>query len=212
MHDDDTPDLAAAQVLISDQRARVEGAIDVDGRLLFGAWGVAWLVGFAALWAAFLMDPLLPPLGGFAVLGGLLLAAGVVTTVHVSRRTAGVLGASAVQGAMYGWAWTLAFVGVFGLGAGLPRFGVELVLVVHVQTVASALLVAALYMAAGALWSDRKQFALGAWIAVVTAVAAVVGPPHTLLVMAFAGGGGMLAAAVAHHVQRTRRVASGSVP
>lgn len=212
MTHDDAPDLAAAHALIAEQRARVAEATDVDGRVLFGAWGVAWLVGFAALWAAFRSEPLLPPLGGSAVLGGLLLAAGVVTTVHVSHRTSGVLGASAVQGAMYGWAWTLAFLGVLGLGVGLPRFGVELALVVYVQTVTSALLVAALFMAAGALWSDRKQFALGAWIAVVTAVAAVVGPPHTLLVMSLAGGGGMLAAAIADHVQRTGRVASDPVP
>ena len=58
-----------------------------------------------------------------------------------------------------------------------------------------ALLVAALYMAGGAMWTDRAQFALGAWIALSTVVAAAVGPPGLLLVMSLAGGGGMLVAA-----------------
>nr|WP_297429553.1 hypothetical protein [uncultured Actinotalea sp.] len=204
---DDAPDLAVARTLIAEQRARVEAATDVDARVLFGAWGMAWLVGFTALWLALREDPVVARQAGFAVFGVALSAAAVVTAVHLARRSSGVRGGSAVQGAMYGWAWFLAFGGVFALGAGLDRTGAPFLLVAHAQTVVSALLVAALYMAGGAMWGDRTQFVLGAWIAVVTAAGAVVGPPHTLLVMALAGGGGMLVAALAHHLRRARREA-----
>lgn len=203
--DDDAPDPVSAHALIAEQRARVEAATDVDARLLFGAWGAAWLVGFTALWLAFREEPVLETGTGLAVLAVALTAAAVVTAVHLARRSSGVRGGSAVQGAMYGWAWFLSFLGVFALGAGLDRAGGSFLLVAHVQTVVSALLVAALYMAGGALWGDRTQFVLGAWIAVVTTVAAVIGPPHTLLVMALAGGGGMLVAALADQLRRARR-------
>jgi hypothetical protein len=202
---DDAPDPAAAQALIAEQHARVVAATGVDARLLFGAWGAAWLVGFTALWLALREGAVLPTGTGYVVFAVALTLAAVVTAVHVARRSSGVRGGSAIQGAMYGWAWFLSFVGVFALGAGLNRLDAPGLVVAHVQTVTSALLVGALYMAGGALWADRAQFALGAWIAVVTAVGAVVGPPHTLLVMALAGGGGMLAAAAADHVRRVRR-------
>lgn len=203
--DDDAPDPASAHALIAEQRARVVAATDVDARLLFGAWGAAWLVGFTALWLARREDAVLPTGTAYTVFAGALIVAAVVTAVHVARRTSGVRGGSAVQGAMYGWAWFLSFFGVFALGAGLDRLDAPGPVVTHVQTVVSALLVGALYMAGGALWADRAQFALGAWIALVTAGAAVVGPPHALLVMALAGGGGMLTAAAADQVRRARR-------
>ncbi|WP_188484590.1 hypothetical protein [Cellulomonas carbonis] len=203
--DDDAPDPAAVAALIAAQRERVREATDVDGRLLFGVWGVAWLVGFGAQWTAFLPDPLLPFDTAFVVFGALLVTAMVVTAVHLARQSTGIRGTSAQQGAMYGWTWSLAFFGIFALGFALARAEVGPATTNLVMTVASTLLVGALYMAGGAIWGDRTQFALGAWITGVTAVGAVVGHPHLLLVMAVAGGGGMLAAALAYQVQRSRR-------
>lgn len=201
---DDALDPASVAALIADQRERVREATDVDGRLLFGAWGVAWLVGFGAQWTAFLDEPLLQFRTAMIVFGAALVAAMVVTAVHLGRQNTGIRGTSAQQGAMYGWTWSLAFFGVFALGYALARAGSDVATTNLVMTVSSTLLVGALYMAGGAIWGDRTQFALGAWIAAVTTLAAVIGHPHLLLVMAVAGGGGMLVTALAYQVQRAR--------
>lgn len=36
--------------LVADTRARTHQALAPDERLLFGAWGIAWFVGFGAMW------------------------------------------------------------------------------------------------------------------------------------------------------------------
>lgn len=204
--DDDAPlDPQLVAQIVADQRARVRSAIDVEARVLFGAWGVAWLLGFGALWVA--QSQAAPPfdegvaLAAFAVL---LLAAGAVTAWHLAVRTRGVHGTSAVQGAMYGWTWCVAFLGVFTLPQALERAGASGDVQTTVMTVVPALVVGALYMAGGAMWGDRTQFTLGAAIGVVTAVAALVGLPHMLGVMAVAGGGGMLLTAGVDAVRRRR--------
>jgi hypothetical protein len=205
--DDDEPlDPAASAALIAAQRARVLEATDVDARLLFGVWGVAWLLGFGALYAVAGDRPLIdwPPQAAGGLFGGLLLAAGLITAVHIGRRTSGVHGDSAAQGAMYGWAWFLGFAGVFALAGALVRAGAEPVVVETAMTIASPIVVGVLYIAGAAMWRDRAQFALGVWILVVTIGAAAVGMPWMLAVMAIAGGGGMLVGAVADGVRRRR--------
>ena len=195
---DDAPlDLAATAALIAEQRARVAAATDVDARILFGAWGLAWLIGYGLVWDAALDSPRLGLAQDHAGLtfGGLVMAGLVVTAVHLTRRSAGVRGTSATQGAMYGWAWGLSFAGLFALSSALGRAGVGNEAIMLAATIVTPLIVGALYMAGAAIWGYPTQFALGAWISVVTIVAAVVGMPHMLLVMSLAGGGGMLVTA-----------------
>ncbi|HEY8719087.1 hypothetical protein [Pengzhenrongella sp.] len=204
---DDLPlDLAASAALIEAQRARVAAATDVDGRLLFGAWGTSWLLGFGALYSVASDQPLLgwPDWVAGTLFAGLLGVAMIITAVHLVRRTAGVRGVSARSGAMYGWSWGLSFTGVGALGFGLSRAGVSPEVMQLVMTVVPALLVGALYMAGAAIWRATTQFVLGAWIVAVTVVAAVVGPPATLAVMSIAGGGGMLVGAGLEHLRRSR--------
>lgn len=206
--DDEILDPRAGAALIAEQRARVEAATAVDGRVLFGAWGLAWSVGFLLQWLAWPGAPRigLPYGGALAIFTGLLLAAGVVTAVHLARCSAGVRGTSASQGAMYGWAWFLSFCGVGALGAWLGTSGVSDEVMAVGMTGSSTLLVGALYMAGGAMLNERTQFALGAWICVTTAAGLLTGPPTLLVVIAVAGGGGMLLAALVEHVRRLRRV------
>jgi hypothetical protein len=203
--DDGSPlDLAASAALIAEQRARVAAETDVDPRLLFGVWGAAWLLGFGALWSVAGDRPRLgwSPTAAGIVFAALLLAAMVLTAVHLARRTSGVHGTSAVQGAMYGWAWFLGFVTVFALPAALSRAGADDVVVQVTMTLVPPLLVGVLYMAGAAIWQDRTQLALGVWILVVTIAASFAGTPGMFAVMALAGGGGMLVAALAAHVRR----------
>lgn len=188
---------ADSLALIAEQRARVEAWVDVDARVVLGVWGVAWLLGFGLLWLAMGEAPVLDLAAPvtWSVFGGLLALASAITIWQTTRSSAGVTGASATQGAMYGWSWFLAFAGIGGLGYALGRTDTHPDVQMLVMTAAAALIVGALYMAGGAVWRDRVQFTLGAWICLATTVGVVVGTPHMLLVMALAGGGGMLVAA-----------------
>ena len=136
----------------------------------------------------------------------------VVTAVHIARRTAGVRGTSATQGAMYGWAWFTGFATIGALGHALERAGASDAVLTVTMTIVPALVVGVLYMAGGAIWQDRTQFTLGSWVVVVTIASAVVGPPHMLAVMALAGGGGMLAAAFADGVRLRRHATRSGAP
>jgi hypothetical protein len=205
--DDDAPlDPAASAALIAEQRAKVEAAMDVDARVLFGAWGVAWLVGFTVLWLRDLEPPVLrmSQQAGMMVFAALLFAAGGVTAWHLAVKGRGIRGASARQGAMYGWSWSLSFGVVGALAYALARAGASEEVMGVAMMITSLLVVGALYMAGGALWEERIQWALGAWICLATIVAAVVGLPHMYLVMAVGGGGGLLVGAAADGVRRRR--------
>jgi len=204
---EDAPlDPAASAALIAEQRAKVEAAMDVDARVLFGAWGVAWLVGFTVLWLRDLEPPVLrmSQQAGMMVFAALLFAAGAVTAGHLTVKGRGLRGASARQGAMYGWSWSLSFAVVWALAFALARAGASDEVIGVAMMITSLLVVGALYMAGGALWEERIQWALGAWICVATIAAALVGLPHMYLVMAVGGGGGLLAGAVADGVRRRR--------
>lgn len=202
-HDDAPLDPQASAALIAEQRARVEAAVDVDGRVLFTAWGVAWTLGFGLLWAADAEASFAPGTEvALLAFAGLLGAAGVVTAVHLVRRSRGVRGASARQGAMYGWAWFLGFGVVAALASALARAGVADDVMTLAMMAVSLVVVGTLYMAGGAVWDAPTQFALGAVILVATIVAVLVGPPHTYLVMCVGGGGAMLAGAVVEAVRR----------
>ncbi|WNB85676.1 hypothetical protein [Cellulomonas sp. ATA003] len=205
---DEVPlDPATSAAVIAAQRARVLDETDVDGRLLFGVWGVAWLLGYGAMYLVAGDAPLLDwsPAAAGGIFAGLLLSAALVTAVHIARRTSGVHGESAERGAMYGWAWFGGFAGVFALAVALNRAGADPVVVETAMSIVSPLVVGVLYVAGAAIWRDRAQFALGAWILVVTIAAALVGMPHLLAVMALAGGGGMLVGAAVEGVRRRRR-------
>lgn len=181
-----------------------------DSRVLFGAWGVAWFVGYLVLWltarpeAGASPDGATPAGWAFVVFYGLLVSAVAITIVHITRRTRGVRGESATSGAMFGWAWAVAFT-VVGLVIGaLGRADVAPEAMALISNALPCLTVGTLYMAGASMYRDRWWFALGAWIALVAGAATMVGLPGTYLVMSLAGGGGMLVGAVACHVAARR--------
>jgi len=203
---DDAP-LAPEQVLdiIREQRLVVRDRVEPDGRLLFGAWGTAWLVGYLVLFSTARDSATHTPAGwSFAVFFTLIAAAIAVTIVHTVRRSIGIAGPTGRSGAMYGWSWTIGFVAVFLIMTGLTRAGADPVVVNLGWNALPCLLVGVLYLASGALWQSTVLYVLGAWIVLVGGVATVVGLPATFLVMALAGGGGMFVGALATHVREYR--------
>lgn len=172
---------------------------------MFTAWGVAFLIAYTALYIGYSEAAQSPRAWALIVLAVCVVGALVFTAVHIARRTAGIRGHSARVGAMYGWAWVLSFLfasvtfGAVG-AAGAPPLAMSIL-----TNAVSLLIVAALYMAGGAIWHEWRMFALGAWFAVIGSVAAIVSPPNSYLVQAIAGGGGFLVAAVAAQVIERRR-------
>ena len=103
-----------------------------------------------------------------------------MTIVHVSRRTRGIAGASARQGALYGWAWPIAFVAQSMIVGGLGQAGASDEVTALAANAIAALVVGLLYIAGGLLWDATAMYVLGAWMALVGAAAALTGLPGVL--------------------------------
>ena len=190
---DAAPEIADALAIIAAQRLR---AADVrpSSALIYGVWGAVWLVGYGAMWLTARDDDTPSVAAGVVAVAGGVLAL-VVTIVHITRRTRGIAGASARQGAMYGWAWAIGFLAQSMIVGGLARAGASNEVTALAANAIAALVVGLLYLTGGVLWRSTAMYVLGGWIALVGAGAALAGLPGSYLLMALAGGGGMLAAA-----------------
>jgi hypothetical protein len=213
--EDETPrpgsvDPAETLRMIRQQQEAARDATEPDGRLLFGAWGLAWLIGYLAMWIT-ARDTGSPEAWAGWVLAGCVVGAVAFTVVHGVTRTSGLRGTSARVGALYGWTWFLAFT-AFGVMLGaMGDAGAS----AEVQAIAAngfaCLIVGLMYIAGGLLFEEVRMSAIGAWMLVTAVLAALAGMPNTYLVMAVAGGGGFLAMVAVEHVVRTRRRSPGSV-
>ena len=205
---EDDLDPAESLRLIEQQRARTHDALAPDERLLFGAWGVAWFVGFGLLWLAVPGEdgPLLalPGVVVGATFALLLLLAGTVTAVHSIRVGRGLSGASNRTGAMYGWGWFLGFAMLPCIVLSAERMGAPPDVTALLWPALSGLITGLLYVGGGAAWDDPLQFAIGAWIIVTTGVGALLGLPELYLALCLAGGGGFLTAAGWFALRRSR--------
>jgi hypothetical protein len=203
------PDAAAVLALLEAERSRAARALEPDLRMVYGPWGAAWLIGFLAFWTSATHRWPGLSMGAAGVgFGVVMVTAMVVSTTHLIRRTSGVRGPSARVGAMIGWTWSLAFLGLGAVMAGVSRAGAGPELVGLLWSVLSGLVVGIIYLASGAVWQDRVQFGFGAWVLITSSAGALAGYPAVYLVMALAGGGGFLLAA-GYQAVRGRRPASG---
>lgn len=191
-----SPEAAELLALIEEERARAARALEPDAAVIYALWGVAWLLGFLAMWAGYSAAIAFPRLVGGLVFAALIGTAVIVNVVHVIRRTAGLRGASQRSGAMYGWSWTLGFVALSLVMAGVMRSGLPVETLSLLWAVLPGLVVGVLYLAGGALWQDRTQYALGCWVLASCAAGSLAGYPGVYLAMAFGGGGGFLLAAL----------------
>ncbi|MGB4777303.1 hypothetical protein [Microbacterium sp.] len=164
--------------------------------LLYSIWGIAWTVGFLALYAAFVPveQPLIPLALGLVMGLGVLVAAIVLSAVHSARRSAGSRGPSMVQGAIYGNTFGIAFTLMGLLGWRLISLGVPLEPMLSYWVAATCLIVGILFVVGAAMWNDRSQLVFGCWTFVVGFASVALPPPHNLLA-GVAGGVGFLALA-----------------
>lgn len=202
---DDAPlDPRDGLAIVAAQQRRVRDS-EIDDRLLFGVWGLAWLVGYAVQWRTALTSGTRTSTGqGGLVFAIIALVALVITLVHIAHATRGVAGVSKQAGAMFGIAWSIGFTGQGLLVAGVARADASPEVIAIVANGAACLVVGLLYMAGGAIWRQRALFLIGAWMIATAAAASLVPMPDGYLVMSLAGGGGLLAGAVITAVHRRR--------
>jgi hypothetical protein len=122
----------------------------------------------------------------------LLIAAAAASGYFAGRTLRHVRGRASVQGAMYGFAWFIAFM---GMGLTLTRFEGALSDpdIGLLWATVSVGLTGALHMAGGAVWEDRMLFGLGVWLIAINIVGTAFGPGWHSLVISLAGGAVMLA-------------------
>jgi hypothetical protein len=195
--DEDLPPASPAETLrvIEQQRAATERKLQPHPLTFMGPWGTAWLAGYGLMFLRFgpggrtFVDmPQWLPLASLFIL---LAAAAAVSGTLSARKFRHVHGPSSVQGAMYGFAWFIAFLGMsvtISRFTGLlddPQLGL-------LWSTAAVGLTGALHMAGGAVWQDRMLFGLGVWLTAINMVGTVLGPGWHSLVMSLAGGGAML--------------------
>ncbi|HET7414556.1 MAG TPA: hypothetical protein VFI97_02525 [Arthrobacter sp.] len=197
-------DPRAAMSLADETEAKTAQAIFPHTPLLYFVWGTAWLVGYGALHGARYGWLPLGPVAAQIVLFVMLAIAMVVSTVLVVRSTAGIRGASSVQGAIYGWTWALAFV-VVGLLSGTVAESItgEDLRGLIINGIA-ILVVGMMYMLGGALWRDIPMTVMGIWFLVVDVASMALGRDYYLLVFLTLGVLGFYAGAVFELVRGRR--------
>ena len=199
-----------ALAVVDAQRSTYLKRHEIKAAPLLTAWGLAWLVGYAAL-ALYREPDYDMPRVPYLFFCGCLAAALLFTFAYIIPKARGVRGRSSREGTYCGLAWTLGM----SLGAViLSRLNVLLAAVNTGQAneVASVvsnavpcLVVGVIFLMSAALWDEAVMGFLGGWILLITVVFTVAGIPWGWWVMSVAGGGGMLVAAVVSTVVGAKR-------
>ena len=199
-----------ALAVVDAQRSTYLKRHEIKAAPLLTAWGLAWLVGYAAL-ALYREPDYDMPRAPYLFFCGCLAAALLFTFAYIIPKARGVRGRSSREGTYCGLAWTLGM----SLGAViLSRLNVLLATVDTSQAneVASVvsnavpcLVVGVIFLMSAALWDEAVMGVLGGWILLVTLVVTIAGMPWAWWIMSVAGGGGMLVAAVVSVAMGTKR-------
>ena len=202
--DDDRPGSPAdALAIIRSQQARVHAQLGPATAVFFLLWGVAWiLIGILAYLSA--TDAIAGATAGFTGAAVVLVAGGASAWIGI-RSGRGVAGASSRQGMLYGISWPIimTLVGVF-VGATASTLGLTDVQMTVLVPAIYALVVGALYSAAGAIWGHVPNYLLGLWIVAVGVISVFAGAPANTLVFGIGAGGGMLVVGAVEMMRRPR--------
>lgn len=205
--------------LVADQQRSVAGHMGAFVPSILLAWAVAWFGGFGALW---LVDG---PGGAFAlpldvaavIFVVLLVGAGAVSVVAGIRSSRGVRTGrdSAFVGVVYGQAWWIGCLAIFGIGRALVFNGMSEDLLSVFYPSAYVFFAGMMYVVGAALWRAVPMLVLGIWTVLVSVAAPFAGSPTRYLVFALAGGAGFLVCAIwtwnwARRARRRTRGGSGA--
>jgi hypothetical protein len=183
--------------VMQEQRAATTKYLSGASLMLYLPWGVAWMLGFTALFLHYGLDGQpLAPISQMQAVGVLMAAqvvAGAIVARGIGRMQRGVRGDSSDRSAMYGYAWfggmALMVVLCVRMSPQLPPEETGLL-----WAATSMMVVAVLYMAGGAIWLNWPMFFLGAWVTAVNVLGVLLGAGwHALLTAVLLGGGSIVA-------------------
>ncbi len=193
---------AAMERLANDTERHASRELNPDSRLMYGAWGAAYLIGFSLMWLAQRSDPVLPMKLAAPIYGLCLGLAGLVTSWTVASTRQGVGGPDAAFGQRWGLSWLISFAGygmiLAGLARALDKFddNVDAGAIMNLLApVLAVFLVGMLYLYGGGHWRQSLMFPTAIWLITMAGVACIVGTPNHLLVLGIGGGGGLILAA-----------------
>jgi hypothetical protein len=183
---------AAALALLGQQQRTVSRRLGSSVRVITLVWGVAWLLGFLAIWlmdggvAGFSLATWL----GWTIFAALFAAAVVASALLGVRSGRGIRSnsANAFTGTVYGVTWALSMLSISVLGAALLAHGMSQELADLFYPSAYTLVVGVMYLAAAAIWRVVPLIVAGAWMIVLAVVAPFFGHPANYLIFAVAGG------------------------
>lgn len=195
--------------LLEAQQRRVADAQIAPVVWLYFIWGVAWFVGFLALWSGDADgNPWFTiPAGVATPLFIVLLVISIVSSAVIGLRiNRGVRGVSSFSGAVYGLSWSVCGTAFGLLGTALISHGMSTDLANLYFPSGFALMCGTIYLGGAALWRDKSQLILGLIMLIVGAAAPFAGSPGNDLVFALAGGGAFLvtSAVMAARLRRNR--------
>jgi hypothetical protein len=210
--DDDgpAPDPREMHALMEDQRR-----VAVDAQMSFVwvmevCWGVAWILGYTALWLIDGSDAVSLPLPvAVGIFAGLIVVSSIVSIVLGIRNAPGVESSpeSAWQGRVYGISWSVAMVSVYVLGIGLAFNDAPDRLLSIFYTSGFSFIAGLMLLSTAALFRSRSSLLLGSILVLAALVAPFAGYPGNYIVMAVVGGGAYLVTGIAAALLagRTRR-------
>ncbi|GAA3942659.1 hypothetical protein [Microbacterium soli] len=213
--DDPALDPRDMLALVDDQQRSIAGRVGAFVPYVLLVWGLAWLLGFGALWLAYADDPVLPVSVAAPIVIGLFLTAGALSAVLALRSARGVRGApkdKTFSGVVYGQAWWVGALAIFAIGQALTVAGMDRELLDLLYPAMYMFFAGVMFAMAAIIWRAVPMLVLGGWAVLLSAAAAFAGTGGQYLVHALGGGGMLLALGVwtwAWGRRARRRVSAG---
>ncbi|MDI2099559.1 hypothetical protein [Ruicaihuangia caeni] len=200
---DEPLDPAEMLALLEHQQRAFTQAHVLSVALLYGVWGIAWLIGFVLLWLGWSAEWMPLALAG-AIFAALIVTAIVISAIVGIRIGRGVRGASDFAGAVYGLSWSVLGIALAAIGMGLLQHGLSQELASLYFPSAYAVMAGIMYLFGAALWNEKSQLVVGVPLLALGALAPFAGAPHNNLVMAL-GGVVFLAASIRDALRARKR-------
>jgi hypothetical protein len=207
--DDDgpAPDPRAMHALMEDQRRVTLDAQTSFVWVMEVCWGVAWILGYTALWLIDGSDAVSLPLPvAVGIFAGLIAAAIVVSVVLGIRGSSGIAttGEARWQGRVYGISWSVALASVHVLGIGLAANDAPSRLLSIFYTSGFSFVAGLMLLSTAAIFHSRSSLLLGSILVVAALAVPFFGYPGNYLAMAVLGGGSYLVTGIALAVMGAR--------
>ncbi len=185
-------DPAAMLRLVQDQQKSVASQFSSIAWIVTATWGVAWTIGFLAVWLIDGLKPAfaIPRAAGFITLGVVVGIAVIVSVTAGIRTGRGVRTTKedAFAGAAYGCTWSISMIGVWLFGMALMSQGMSETITQFYFSSGFVLMTGVMMAVTAAVWRMKSALGIGIWLVIIAAVAPYFGTPGNYLFLAISGG------------------------